>query len=70
MGDKLNIFLKSRRRMTLLYSIIMVLFLAVLMVTVHSTMEWAITSEQARELQDTATDVTDITQYMAEHAGD
>lgn len=64
-----NIFGRSRRRLTLLYAIIMVLFLAVLIFTVRSTMEWAITSEQARELLDTAHDVSDVQEYIAGHPG-
>jgi len=62
-----NIFGRSRRRLTLLYAIIMVLFLVVLLFAVRSTMEWAITSEQARELLDTAHDVSDVQEYIALH---
>ena len=64
-----NIFGRSRRRLTLLYTIIMVLFLAVLLFAVRSTMEWAITSEQARELLDTAHDVAEVQEYAAQHPG-
>ena len=64
-----NIFGRSRRRLTLLYTIIMVLFLAVMLFAVRSTMEWAITSEQARELLDTAHDVAEVQEYAAQHPG-
>ena len=47
-----NLFGTSRRQLSIIYSGVMIAFLAVLIIGVHETMEWAITSEQARELID------------------
>ena len=44
-----NIFGSSRRKLTLLYSIVMTIFLVTLLFAMHKTMEWAIISEQARD---------------------
>ena len=62
-----NLFGSSRRKLTLLYSIVMIVFLAVLIFVMHKTMEWAITSEQARELMDTASNVAEAEEYFNQH---
>ena len=61
-----NIF-GSRRKLTLLYSIVMIIFLVVLIFAMHKTMEWSITSEQARELMDTASNVAEAQEYFNQH---
>ncbi|MDD6381924.1 sensor histidine kinase [Mitsuokella sp.] len=62
-----NLFGSSRRKLTLLYSIVMIVFLAILIFVMHKTMEWAITSEQARELMDTASNVAEAEEYFNQH---
>ena len=62
-----NIFGSSRRKLTILYSIVMIIFLGVLLFVMHKTMEWSITSEQARELQDTASNVAEAQEYFNQH---
>lgn len=62
-----NIFGSSRRKLTILYSIVMIIFLVVLLFVMHKTMEWSITSEQARELQDTASNVAEAQEYFNQH---
>lgn len=62
-----NIFGSSRRKLTLLYSIVMIIFLVVLIFAMHKTMEWSITSEQARELMDTASNVAETQEYFNQH---
>lgn len=62
-----NIFGSSRRKLTLLYSIVMIIFLVVLLFAMHKTMEWSITSEQARELMDTASNVAEAQEYFNQH---
>ena len=62
-----NLFGKSRLRLTLLYSLVMIMFLAVLVVAMHKSMEWSIRSEQARELWDTASNVADAQKYLNQH---
>lgn len=62
-----NIFGSSRRKLTILYSIVMTIFLVTLLFAMHKTMEWAITSEQARELMDTASNVAEAQEYFNQH---
>ncbi|WP_415950229.1 sensor histidine kinase [Mitsuokella jalaludinii] len=62
-----NIFGSSRRKLTMLYSIVMIIFLVVLIFAMHKTMEWSITSEQARELMDTASNVAEAQEYFNQH---
>ena len=62
-----NLFGRSRQRLTLLYSLVMIVFLAVILFVMHRSMEWSITSEQARELLDTAENVSDAQNYMNQH---
>ena len=62
-----NIFGQGRRRLTLFYSAIMAVFLVLLIFVVHKTMEWSITSEQARELLDTAGSDAEAKDYFNQH---
>ena len=62
-----NIFGKSRRKLTMLYSLVMIVFLAVLIFAMHQSMEWSIRSEQARELWDTADNVAEAQKYLNQH---
>lgn len=62
-----NLFGRGRQRLTLLYSIVMIVFLVLLLFVMHMTMEWSITSEQARELMDTAESVSDAQGYLNQH---
>ena len=48
-----NLFGRGRRRLTMLYSLVMIIFLAVILFVTHRSMEWSIASEQARELSET-----------------
>ena len=52
-----DIFRSGRRKMTIFYAVGMFLFAVVLMCVVHESMEWALSSEQARDLKDTANDI-------------
>lgn len=62
-----NIWKKSRMRLTLFYSIIMFVFLFVLILVMHKTMEWSLSSEQASELMDTASAIADAQHYYNQH---
>ena len=62
-----TMFSKSRRRLTLFYSLIMCVFLIVLIFVVHKTMEWSLSSEQANELMDTAAGIADAQNYYNQH---
>ena len=62
-----NLFGRGRRRLTMLYSLVMIIFLAVILFVTHRSMEWSIASEQARELLDTADNVSDAQNYMNQH---
>lgn len=55
----MEIFGKSRRQLTLIYSLIMCIFLIVLIFVVRMTMEWAMFSEQAQEILDAADSISD-----------
>ena len=59
-----NMFGKSRRRLTLIYTCMMFAFLVLLTFLMHLAMEWAVTSEQTRELSDMATAVSEV-QYRS-----
>ena len=63
----LNVFRRSRRQLTLYYSIIMACFLIVLIFVVHRSMQWSMASEQARELMDTANDVAYAQSFLIQH---
>jgi len=63
----LSMFGKGRRQLTFFYSCIMFVFMVVLIFGVHKTMEWAISSEQARELIDTASDVAEAQAHFRQH---
>ena len=62
-----NLFGRSRQRLTMLYSLVMIVFLVLILFVMHRSMEWSITSEQARELLDTAENVSDAQNYMNQH---
>lgn len=62
-----GMFGKGRRQLTLFYSCIMCVFLVVLIFGVHKTMEWSISSEQAGELIDTASNVAEAQAYFNQH---
>ena len=62
-----GVFGRSRRQLTLFYSLIMFAFLVVLILVVHRTMEWSISSEQARELMDTAANVAEAQSHLTQH---
>ena len=64
-----NVFGRSRLRLMLRYALVMGGLVIVLLVAMHKTMEWAITSEQARELLDTADSVAESQAYAVLHAG-
>ncbi|EGK59415.1 sensor histidine kinase [Centipeda periodontii DSM 2778] len=51
------------------YALVMGGLVIVLLFAMHKTMEWAITSEQARELLDTADSVADAQAYAVLHPG-
>ena len=51
------------------YALVMGGLVIVLLFAMHKTMEWAITSEQARELLDTADSVAESQAYYELHAG-
>ena len=63
-----NIFGRSRLRLMLRYAFVMGGLVIVLLFAMHKTMEWAITSEQARELLDTADSVAESQAYFELHA--
>ena len=64
-----NVFGRSRLRLMLRYALVMGGLVIVLLFAMHKTMEWAITSEQARELLDTADSVAESQVYAILHAG-
>ena len=64
---KENLFGKSRKRLTMLYSLVMIIFLAILIFAMHQSMDWSIRSEQARELWDTADNVAEAQKYLNQH---
>ena len=61
--NELNVFGRSRLRLMLRYALVMGGLVIVLLFAMHKTMEWAITSEQARELLDTADSVSESQAY-------
>ena len=64
-----NVFGRSRLRLMLRYALVMGGLVIVLLFAMHKTMEWAITSEQARELLDTADSVAEAQAYAVLHPG-
>ena len=62
-----NLFGESRKRLTMLYSLVMIIFLAILIFAMHQSMDWSIRSEQARELWDTADNVAEAQKYLNQH---
>lgn len=62
-----NVFRQSRRQLTFYYSVIMAVFLIVLVFLMHFCMKWAVTSEQARELTETAQNIAYGQKLLLEH---
>ena len=56
----MEMFGRSRRQLTLIYSLMMCIFLIVLIFVVHMTMEWAMFSEHAQEILDAADSISDL----------
>ncbi len=65
-----NVFGRSRRQLTFYYSALMAAFLIVIVFIVHRSMNWAITSEEARELIDTANNLSYAQSRIIQHRGD
>ena len=65
----MEIFGRSRRQLTLVYSLIMCIFLIVLIFVVHKTMDWSMFSEQAQELSDTADNIAEAKIYYNRNPG-
>ena len=63
----MEIFRSSRLRLTLVYSVIMGIFLVVLIFLVHLSMDWAMFSEQAQEISDAADEVAENQAYHIQH---
>lgn len=63
----MEIFRSSRLRLTLVYSVMMSIFLVVLIFVVHKTMDWSMFSEQAQELSDAADGVAEAQAYYIQH---
>ncbi len=63
----MEIFQSSRLRLTLVYSVIMGIFLILLIFLVHLSMDWAMFSEQAQEISDAADDVAEAQAYHIHH---
>ena len=55
--------------MTLVYSLIMSIFLVVLIFLVHLSMDWSMFSEQAQELSDAADEIAETQAYHMRHPG-
>ena len=63
----MEIFRSSRLRLTLVYTIIMSIFLVVLIFVVHKTMDWSMFSEQAQELSDAADSIAEAQAFQIQH---
>lgn len=63
----MEIFRSSRLRLTLVYAIIMGIFLIILIFLVHKSMDWAMFSEQAQEISDAADGVAEEQAYYLRH---
>ena len=63
----MEIFRSSRLRLTLIYSLIMCIFLIVLIVGVRFAMEWSMASEQERELSNAASNIAEAQAYQIRH---
>lgn len=63
----MEIFRNSRLRLTLIYSAIMCVFLIVLVYGMVKSMEWAMASEQERELSDAANGIAEAQAYQIQH---
>lgn len=62
-----NVFGRSRRKLTFYYAALMAVFLIVLVFIVHRSMNWAITSEEAKELIDTANNLSLAQSRIIQH---
>ena len=63
----MEMFSSSRLRLTLVYTLIMSIFLVLLILLVHKTMDWSMFSEQAAEISDTADSVAEAQAYYIQH---
>lgn len=63
----MNVFRESRKQLTLFYTVIMACFLIVLIIAMHFSMKWAVSSEQARELMDMAKNVAASQSFLLQH---
>ncbi len=63
----MEIFRSIRLRLTLVYAIIMGIFLILLIFLVHKSMDWAMFSEQAQEISDAADGVAEAQAYHIRH---
>ena len=66
----MEMFGRSRRQLTLVYSLLMGLFLVVLIFFVHRIMEWAMFSEQAQELFDAADSIAEFRERSPDFESD
>ncbi|MBR1697757.1 MAG: hypothetical protein IJ712_05970, partial [Anaerovibrio sp.] len=57
-------FSRSRMRLTFAYSLLMFGLFIIIIFLAHQTMEWAVTSEQARELSETVHAVSETESTM------
>ncbi len=63
----MKMFRSSRLRLTLVYSVIMCVFLIVLIVVVRISMQWSMSSEQERELSDAAAGIAEAQAFKIQH---
>ncbi|WP_297966462.1 cell wall metabolism sensor histidine kinase WalK [uncultured Anaerovibrio sp.] len=59
-----GLFSRSRMRLTIAYSLLMFGLFIIIIFLAHQTMEWAVTSEQARELSETVRAVSETESTM------
>ena len=64
----MNVFKESRKQLTCFYAIIMAFFLIFIIVAMHFSMKWAVSSEQARELMDMAKNVAARQAFLFQHS--
>ncbi len=64
----MNVFKESRKQLTCFYAIIMAFFLIFIIVAMHFSMKWAVSSEQARELMDMAKNVAASQAFLFQHS--
>lgn len=66
----MEMFGRSRRQLTLVYSLLMGVFLVALIFFVHRIMEWAMFSEQAQELFDAADSIAEFRERSSDFEAD